>query len=50
MTVTIAAELVLPLWVPSPPNAAVMEPEPAPVPVKVTEHPVTLDMVERMQV
>jgi hypothetical protein len=49
-TVIVAAELVLVLWVASPPYAATSEPEPAAVPVNVTEHLVTPAVVDKIQV
>ena len=50
VTVTDAGELVLVLCVPSPPYMAVTEPEPAIVPVNMTEQLVTPAVVARVQV
>ena len=50
VTVMDAEGLVLALWVESPPYAAVMEPDPAAVPVKMTEQLVTPATVDRLQV
>ena len=50
VTVMDAEGLVLVLWVESPPYAAVMEPDPAVVPVNMTEQLVTPDEVDNMQV
>jgi len=50
VTVMDAEGLVLALWVESPPYAAVMEPDPAEVPVKMTEQLVTPATVDRLQV
>ncbi len=50
VTVMDAEGLVLVLWVESPPYAAVMEPDPAVVPVNMTEQLVTPATVERLQV
>ena len=50
VTVMKAEGLVLVLWVESPPYAAVTDPEPAEVPVNVTEQLVTPDVVDKEQV
>src|SRR5467141_613670 len=50
VTVIAAAVLVLVLWVESPPYAAVTDPEPAEVPVNITEQLVTPDVVDKEQV
>ena len=50
VTVMDAEGLVLVLWVESPLYAAVMEPDPAVVPVNITEQLVTLATVDRLQV
>src|SRR3989442_15137034 len=49
VTVMDAEGLVLVLWVESPLYAAVMEPDPAVVPVNITEQLVTLATVDRLQ-
>ena len=50
VTVMEAEGLVLVLWVESPPYAAVMEPDPAVVPVNMTEQLATPDVVDKEQV